>query len=206
MKQLAKIVSASCCFLYLFVLFALPVYSATAADEVVFSLQSEDITTPNGQIRRIHFSLKKGAKAVPVSISTSLDYDLEVFSPVQSGDIVATSLLTAAEKRLTTDTEEGTSGIIRISLGVENFNDKPLPEGDLFYIDFKILPGAKAEEDSIAFNCDLDLGPNQACTSEAKLLRVVNVSGQVLDSGSSAGNWDDSGGSKAQSCFIGALR
>lgn len=200
MKTLVKIFSASFFVFFIFTSLSLQVHAAPAADEVVFSLRSEDITTQSGQVRRVYFTIQKGANAVPVSLTTTLGYAPELFTAVQSTDVVPSVGL---NKVVSPNIDQNNPGIIRLSVGVEDYNGEPLPAGELFYINFKVLPGVDLEADSIDFIDDINLGPNQAGTREATLLKVVNEWGTVFDNENTEAGWDKSSEVKSHSCFIG---
>lgn len=204
MKQLIRIVLSSCLFLFLLLFPGLHLEATPAPDEVAFTLRSEDVATQAGQVQRVYFNLQKGTKAVPVSVTTTIEYDTEIYRSVQSADIVPTSLVKDS-KAVSANLESNAQGIIRVGVGVEDYNDQPLPDGDLFYLDFKLLPGAVAQEGSIDINGNIELGPNQASTNKATPITVVNSAGVVFDDGSSMGKWDDSSSKKAGSCFINSL-
>ncbi len=200
MKTLVKIFRASFFIFFIFTSLSLQVHAAPAADEVGFSLRSEDITTQSGQVRRVYFNIQKGANAVPVSLTTTLGYAPELFTAVQSTDVVPSAGL---NKVVSPNIDQNNPGIIRLSVGVEDYNGEALPAGELFYISFKVMPGVDLEANSVDFNYDINLGPNQAGTREATLLKVVNEWNIDFDNENTAAGGDKSSEVKAHSCFIG---
>jgi len=205
MKKLKKIRLSSCLFLIIFLLFIINIYTASATDEVKFGLRFEDITSETIKIRRAYFNLKKGT-AEPVSISVSLQYERSIFEQVQLSDIAPHENL--KNKTISTSfIRDDKSDTIRVSVGLENYNSETLPEGDIFTVDFKVLGGVTPSDDSISFNKDDSLGPNQASTKEPRLLIVATESGDILDSGSPVDptNVLDKENNGSNSCFINLL-
>ena len=209
MKQLAKYFILSCLPFFLIAFATLKVQATPAADEVAFGLQSESISTQDGSVRRATFSLHKGSNTEPVTLTTTIAYDTALFNAPQSMDVKPHPIL--GDKILSTNFDEN-SGIIRVSLGIEDYdiNNPPLPDGNLFSIDFKALPDVNPTDDSITLNDNIELGPNQASSKDATLLKVTDDAGMAFDNGSmdnevTTGKFDASTGAADQSCFISAL-
>ena len=205
MKSLVKMFGLSFLGFFIFAFFILQAHAAVvpAANEVSFGLRFEDMTTQTGQVRRVYFTIQKDANVVPVSLSAAIRYVPELFQPVQSSDVVSSSSLN--HKVVYPSIDPNNPGIIKVSVGAEDFNEEPLPAGDLFYINFKVLAGVDLDANSIDFNYDSNLGPNQADTKDATMLKVVNEWGTPFDYESTAGNWDEESGTSFQSCFIGEV-
>ncbi|MEW6379922.1 MAG: hypothetical protein AB1611_09990 [bacterium] len=181
--------------------------AAPASDQVVFSFEKENVTSPGGQIHRVHFGIQKGSAVVPVCLTTSIEYDTEVFDLFSEEDLVASS--NVSNKAVTPNLSKNDQGIIKVGVGVEDYNDTPLPEGEMFYINFRVKPGVTPEEDDVAFNYNIMLGPNQASDSSARLLKVADVTGAIFNDKIEVANTTPppkkSGGGSKGSCFIGSL-
>jgi len=205
MKVLVKIFRLSFFLVFIFAVFTIQAraHIVPAANEVSFGLRFEDMTTQTGQIRRVYFTIQKDPNALPVSLSTAIRFVPNLFQPLQNTDVVTPSVLT--NKVVYTSIDPNNPGIIKVSLKGEGVNEEPLPSGDLFYIDFKVLTGVDLDANSIDFNYDSNLGPHQASTKDATLLKVVNEWGTAFDYESVAGNGAEESGARFQSCFIGAL-
>lgn len=199
-------------FLFLFIAGFPPAQTLAAtptADQVIFSFKKENITPTSGQnIHRVKFGIEKGSTAVPVCLTTSIEYNTDVFTLFTEPDLVVSSNISnePINKTVTPNLSKNNLGILKVGVGVENYNDTPLPAGDLFYIDFKVKPGATPSEDDVSFNYDLNLGPNQASDKSARLLKVANDAGEIFNNNLEvAASGKKSGGGGGGSCFIGSI-
>lgn len=195
-------------FLFLFVAGFSPAQSlaAPAPDQVIFSFDKENVSSSGGQLHRVHFGIQKGSAVVPVCLTTTIEYDTEVFDLFSEEDLVASS--NVSNKAVTPNLSKNEQGVIKVGVGVEDYNDTPLPEGEMFYINFKVKPGATPNEDDVTFSYNVEMGPNQASNSSAKLLQVTDAAGAIFNDKIEVANTTPprkSGGGSKGSCFIGSL-
>ncbi|MEW5803318.1 MAG: hypothetical protein AB1847_14585 [bacterium] len=196
-------------FIFLFLLIAgfppAQILAAPAADQVVFVLSKENTTSGTGQaIHKVTFGIEKGSGAVPVCLTTTIEYNLNVFSLFTEADLSPSSAANSINKDVTPNLSKNSQGIIKVGVGVEDYNDTPLPDGDLFTINFKVKSGATPSADDVFITHDISEGPNQASNSGATLLKVADESGEIFDSTLDVADSGSSSGSKG-SCFIGSL-
>ncbi|MGA1823036.1 MAG: hypothetical protein ACMUIP_00140 [bacterium] len=205
MKQYAKILFWSCCFLLIFVFVAFKAYAYDPAPtEVVFGLRAEDITTQAGPCRRVYFNINKGSAAEPVSVSVTMKIDTSVYGPVTEQAISASPNLT--NKTITSALDVTRPDLVRVMVGLENYNNTIISQGDVFYIDLTLLPNANPGDDSVYLSGNyVDDGPNQASTSDGSELTIISETGMTFSSGSSVATVNESSGASPRSCFINTL-
>ncbi|MGA1823199.1 MAG: hypothetical protein ACMUIP_00955 [bacterium] len=165
-------------------------------NEIGFNLRMVDSMHESGQVRRAYFNIQNGINAAPVCLSLTIQYDTLIFYAVGEEDISACDGL---NKDISVKFDQALPDIIGVMIGVEEYTDAPISNGDLFYIDFRVKPGAAPGENSISFCLDDTIGPNQASNSSADLLqvKVVNNMGEL---------WVVDNGAIHRPCFITIVR